>query len=226
MKPGLWAKKKVATAFNTVRVIGKPKIFGIGLNKTGTTSLEAEMKRQGFITGDQRAAELLFDYWVKRDFRPIVRYCRTGQFFQDAPFSYPYTFIAMDQAFPGSKFILTVRRDAEEWYESLIRFHGKMWGNGNVPPTAEDLKNATYIYKGFPYHSRFHVNNVPYDEPYKKDVLIDYYNTHIKNVKDYFRHRPGDLLTINLEEKDDYTRFCDFLKLEPKQEGFPWENKT
>ncbi|MFW5879427.1 MAG: sulfotransferase, partial [bacterium] len=181
---------------------------------------------QGYTIGNQRQAELLFDDWVRRDFKKIIRYCRTAQFFQDSPFSYPYTFIAMDQAFPGSKFILTVRDSAEEWYNSLIRFHGKLWGNGNIPPTAEDLKNATYIYKGRPYHTRFHVHDVPEDEPYKKDVLVDYYNTHNKNVKDYFRHRANDLLVINLKEPDGYTKFCNFLGCKNIRKGFPWENKT
>jgi hypothetical protein len=184
------------------------------------------MELQGYAVGNQRQAELLFDDWVKRDFRRIIRYCRTAQFFQDAPFSYPYTFIALDQAFPGSKFILTLRDSAERWYDSLIQFHGKLWGNGNVPPTSEDLKKAKYIYKGFPYHSRFHVHDVPEDEPYKKDVLIDYYNTHNKNVKDYFRHRPEDLLVINLKNSDDYARFCKFIGYEQTRNGFPWENKT
>lgn len=222
-----WRLKRAGVnKLNSIKVIGKPKIFCIGLNKTGTTSLQTEMKNQGLIVGDQREGELLFDYWVKRNFKPIIRYCHSAQFFQDAPFSYPYTFIAVDQAFRGSKFILTVRESAEQWYESLIRFHGKLWGNGNVPPTAEDLKKADYIYKGFPYHTRMHVNNVSEDAPYNKDVLIDYYNTHIKNVKDYFRHRPEDLLVINLQDEDAYERFCRFLGLKQLQNGFPWENKT
>jgi len=106
---------------NLIKVYGKPKIFCIGLNKTGTTSLKKEMILQGFVVGNQRKAELLFDDWVQRDFRRIIRYCRTAQFFQDEPFSCPYTFIAMDQAFLGSKFILTIRDDAEQWYNSLIK---------------------------------------------------------------------------------------------------------
>jgi hypothetical protein len=134
MKTGLGIKRKAKNIWTGIRALGKPKIFCIGLNKTGTTSLKKEMALQGFTVGNQRQAELLFDDWVKRDFRRIVRYCRTARFFQDAPFSYPYTFIALDQAFPGSKFILTVRDNAEQWYNSLIRFHGKLWGNGNTPP--------------------------------------------------------------------------------------------
>ena len=61
---------------------------------------------------------------------------KTAQFFQDAPFSYLYIF--MDGALPNRKFILTVPDKEEEGYNSLIRFHGKLLGNGNIPPTVED----------------------------------------------------------------------------------------
>lgn len=226
MKTSFQFKRMTKTVLTTLKAVGKPKIFCVGLNKTGTTSLKKEMETQGYTVGNQRQAELLFNDWVKRDFRRIVRYCRTAQFFQDVPFSYPYTFIALDQAFQGSKFILTVRDNAETWYESLIHFHGKLWGSGNIPPTAEDLKNAVYIYKGHPYHSRLHVHNVPDDDPYKKDVLIDYYKMHNKNVIDYFRHRPDDLLVINLKKSEDYFRFCNFIGCKQEREGFPWKNKT
>ena len=226
MKTGLGLIKKAKTIQATIKAWGKPKIFCVGLNKTGTTSLMKEMLLQDFAVGNQRQAELLFDDWVKRDFKRISRYCRTAEFFQDAPFSYPYTFIAMDQAFPNSKFILTIRDNAEAWYSSLIRFHGKLWGNGNIPPTADDLKNATYIDKGRPYRTRFMVHDVPENDPYKKDAMLTYYHTHNNMVIDYFRHRPDDLLVINIKNAEDYPRFCRFIGREPERNGFPWENKT
>jgi hypothetical protein len=219
-------KRKIKRNINLFRVLGKKKVFCIGLNKTGTTSLKKEMQELGFIIGDQRRAELLVDDWAKRDFKRLIRYCRTAQFFQDVPFSYPFTFIALDQAFPGSKFILTLRDNAEQWYNSLIKFHGKLWGNGKIPPSAEDLKNATYLYKGRPYYVRKLVHNVPDDDLYNKDILIDHYNTHKKNITNYFRHRPDDLLVLNLKEEDSYARFCQFMGIEQKKNTFPWENKT
>lgn len=172
-----------------------------------------------------RGTRLLY-YWAKRDFKPIIQLAKTAEFFQDNPFSKPYTYIAMDLAFPGSKFILTIRDDAETWYNSLIKFHGKLWGNGNISPTAEDLKNASGPWPGFRYENATLTHNTPPDDPYNKDILIDYYDTHNKNVRDYFRYRQEDLLVMNLKEKDSYTRFCQFLGIEQKKDTFPWENKT
>ncbi|MEW6132914.1 MAG: sulfotransferase [Pseudomonadota bacterium] len=104
------------------------KIFCIGRNKTGTTSLAAALRELGVRVGNQKPAELLLKDWAVRDFRRLVAYCHTAQAFQDIPFSLPYTFQAMDMHFPESKFILTVRDSADQWYHSLVKFHKKIWG--------------------------------------------------------------------------------------------------
>src|SRR5699024_9079165 len=131
----------------------------------------------------------------------IAKYCKAYEAFQDVPFSWPYTFIAMDQFYPGSKFILTVRDNAEQWYESLIGFHSNMFSNGRVP-TAEDLKKANYAYKGFIWKANRMVYNTPEDNPYKKDIMLRNYRQHNTLVKEYFRVRPNDLLVLNVAEKD------------------------
>ena len=64
-----------------IKSFNKQKVFCIGLNKTGTTSLEKAMKDFGFLVGDQRQGELLFRDWVKRDFKRLVKYCKTAVFF-------------------------------------------------------------------------------------------------------------------------------------------------
>ncbi len=226
MKLGLGIKPKARNFINYFRVAGKQKKICIGLNKTGTTSLEKEMIDLGFIVGDQWKFTKMIEYWAKRDFKPIIKLCKTAQFFQYAPFSYPFTFIIMDQAFPKSKFILTIRDNADQWYNSLIKFHGKLWGNGSIPPTIDDLKKAPGPWPGFRYYAHKIVKNVPENYLYNRTILIDFYNIHNKNVTDYFKHRANDLLVINLREKNSYARFCDFLGVEQLKEKFPWENKT
>lgn len=91
-----------------------PKVFCVGRNKTGTTSLRAALTILGYRIGRQRDAEALIEDWGRRDFRRLVAYCHTADAFQDVPFSHDYTFQAVDAAFPGSKFILTVRDSPEQ----------------------------------------------------------------------------------------------------------------
>lgn len=204
----------------------KEKVFGIGANKTGTTSLKSAMEELGYSIGNQRVAELLMYDYAIRDFSKIVDYCHTADFFQDIPFSKPYTYAILDHEFPNSKFILTIRDSAEQWYNSLISFHTNLWGEGGQTPSKEDLKKATYIYQGFPWHANRIHYNTPDHNPYKKEILIKSYLEHINSVKFYFRHRPGDLLIINVAEEGSYQKLCDFVGVKPVRENFPWKNKT
>ena len=204
----------------------KPKIFCIGLNKTGTTTIEKVLKDFKYKLGNQEKGELLFKDWYKRDFSSIIKLSKTAEAFQDAPFSFPFTFIALDQYFANAKFILTVRDSPEQWYNSLVTHHSKVWADGINPPTSEDLKNAKYLYKGFAYESSKVIFNTPEGDPYNKEILFEYYTNHNYQVMEYFRSRPEKLLVINVSNDSDYIRLCDFLNKKPIHKTFPWENKT
>jgi hypothetical protein len=210
---------------NPFFVRNKQKIFCIGRNKTGTTSLKKAMRDFGYITGNQRKAERLIQYYKTRNFKPIIEYCKTAQFFQDAPFSWPFTFIAMDVAFPGSKFILTVRDNPDQWYRSLTKFHGKRMAQESLP-TKEDLQNDTYCYKGWAWEVNQMIYDVSEDEPYQKDILINHYEAHNAYVLDYFKYRSKDFLLLNVAEENSYYKLCKFLEQKPLYEKMPWENKT
>lgn len=226
-------KKKTPDSFKRIikRILyrfksrNRPKIFCIGRNKTGTTSLKQALVDWGYVIGDQREAELLIHDYGRRDFKRIADYCRSYEAFQDAPFSWPYTFIAMDQFFPESKFILTVRDDAEQWYHSLVSFHSNMFADGQVP-MASDLKKADYAYKGFIWEVNRIVYNTPESTPYEKNTMIRNYQRHNALVKEYFRNRPDDLLVLNVAEADSYAKLARFLNRKPLYETMPWKNKT
>ncbi|MBT8123398.1 MAG: hypothetical protein KJO81_01075 [Gammaproteobacteria bacterium] len=201
------------------------KYFCVGRNKTGTSSLMKAFEDLGFIVGNQRAAELLTDrYYFFEKFDPIIEFCKSAQVFQDIPFSYPETFKHLDRAFPNSKFILSIRNDAEQWYRSITKFHAKMFGNGSIP-TSEDLLNATYIRKGFMYNT-IKIHGTPEDDPYNKEIMIAHYNRYNQSVIDYFKDRPNDLLVLNLAEKGAYQYFIDYIGMQSPFPDFPWENKT
>tara|TARA_R110002012_G_scaffold319389_2_gene539628 strand:+ start:11786 stop:12097 length:312 start_codon:yes stop_codon:yes gene_type:complete len=83
-----------------------PKIFCIGHNKTGTTTMQAVLAGFGYDLGNQRQGELLLDAWYARDFNQIIEYCHTAEAFQDVPFSLPDTYKELDEAFPDAKFFV------------------------------------------------------------------------------------------------------------------------
>ena len=98
------------------------KVFCVGANKTGTTSIGEFLKETGYRVAPQIPAERFINTWAIRDFRLLFQFCRKYEAFQDIPFSLDYTFQFLDFNFPNSKFILTIRSSAEEWLESYRRF--------------------------------------------------------------------------------------------------------
>jgi|SRR5699024_2408845 len=218
-------KKKLRWEYTKYTLKNKPKIFCIGRNKTGTTSLKAAMKDLGYVVGNEKAGHRLVFDWGKRDFGKLIEHCKTGQFFQDVPFSRAYTFIVLDHVFPNSKFILTVRDSPEQWFDSLVRYETKKRGKNGNPPTKEDLKNHVNFYKGRDWDVFLLSNNAD-DKLYDKKRLTEGYKRHNANIKKYFRNRPEDLLVLNVAEKGAYQKLCDFLGKETDQTEFPWKNKT
>lgn len=209
----------------TIKSLDKQKVFCIGRNKTGTTSMGQAFSDLGMIVGHQRMAEYLLHDWAKKDFRRLITLCHTAQAFQDAPFSYPYTYQALDEHFPGSKFILTIRDTPDQWYESLIRFHSRIFGHGSLP-TSEDLKNARYLYKGYIFTAHQLLYHTPEDDLYNKEILISHYENHNKAVIDYFKDRKDDLLVINIAKPGAYEQLCTFLGIKYTGEEFPHMNRT
>lgn len=204
----------------------KTKIFCIGLHKTGTTTIETVLQDFGFQLGNQTQGELLLDNWYNRDFKSIIQFCKTAEAFQDTPFSLPYTYIPLDQKFNNAKFILTERDNPEQWYKSITTFHSKKWADGCNIPTLEQLKEATYRYKGYAYDFNRKVFSTPEDEPYQKKDLINYYCNHNKAVKEYFKSNPKKLIVINVNIKEHFRRLADFLGKNTDKDSFPWKNKT
>ena len=204
----------------------KPKIFCIGFNKTGTTTIEKVLKDFKIKLGNQEESEMLMPNWYDRDFDDIFNYVKSATAFQDIPFSLPYTFILLEQKYPNAKFILTIRDNDEQWYNSIVKFHSKLWGSAGNPPIFDELKNATYRYKGFAYEYIKQVFNTSDDDLYNKSKLIKVYNSHNEFIKDYFRAHPEKLIVVNTSNKSDYLNLCKFLKKKPLYDNFPWENKT
>lgn len=204
----------------------KEKIFCVGINKTGTTTIEKVLKGFGYLMGDQEKAEMQTSNWFKRDFDKIIKLCKKAEAFQDIPFSLPYTYIVLDQYFKNAKFILTVRDNPDQWFNSITKFHSKLWSDGINAPSKNELKNAKYRYKGFAYDSFKLLYNTNDEDLYNKKILIETYERHNNMVKEYFRSRPEKLLVINVSVKNDYFKLCDFLNKKPLRDDFPWENKT
>lgn len=202
----------------------RDKVFCIGFNKTGTTSLEYALQEFGYKMGNQTDGELLIKSYVNNDWNKIIKFCDTADAFQDVPFSFPNTWLFLHHAFPEAKFILTMR-DEENWYKSITSFHSKLFANNERTPNKVDLMNATYRYKGFVWEFNRAVFKTPNDDIYNKEILISNYNRHNEAILHYFKDKPN-FLCLDVSDYDSYSNLAHFLDKETLHTEFPHLNKT
>ncbi len=201
------------------------KVFVIGMNKTGTTTMKKALKSFGYSVGNQAAAELIYDQdYFRGDFSRLINYCESADAFQDQPFSAPNTYKALHAAFPRAKYILTVRNSADQWYDSLCRFHSKKFGKDGRLPTSQDLQEATYRRPGF-MTNFVKLHGTPTGDPYHKETLINNYCAHIREVRSYFVHNEN-FLEINVAQPGDWGRLAEFLGRKSSLGAFPHENSS
>ena len=235
------------------------KIFCVGCNKTGTSSLLVAMQALGYQTAPQPAAEPLLDDWFKGDVSPILKFVQSveekvgaahpntpGIFFQDVPFSLPHLYTLLDKHFPNSKFILTVRDDAHQWWRSITHFHANFAGI-KPPLTEEQLRKVCYRYKGWLWKFMQLYGALPGD-PYNQGSLIKHYETHNAAVIEYFASSTcastqpltlpnltpvealtlPNLLVLNVKVPNAVARLCNFLGVDGagKLKEMPWVLKT
>ncbi|MEO6819301.1 MAG: sulfotransferase [Ginsengibacter sp.] len=205
-------------------VRNKQKIFCIGQNKTGTTSLLKTFQDLKFIAARETQSAKLLDSYLEKDYDRIINFCKSAQVFEDVPFSLPELYKHLDKAFPHSKFILTVRDNPEQWYGSLVSFLSKLFGKGSIP-TIEDFKNARYIEKGWAWRLFKETYNTDESDLFNKEILIQKYIDHNNKVIEYFGNREN-LLVINLAEQGSYQKFCHFIGVKSEKNSFPWVHKT
>lgn len=178
-----------------------PKIFCLGFQKTGTTSLYAALTALGFrVTGSTG-----IDWDVETLRRDGVQHCIDTMDGFDAAedMPWPLFYRELDAAFPGSKFILTVR-ESQAWFSSLDNH----FGNIDTP-----LSAFTYG-KGF---STARGN---------KDHYIARYEKHNEDVRAYFKSRPDDFQEMSLANGDGWEKLCTLLGRDIPSTPFPAKNTS
>lgn len=176
------------------------KVFGIGLNKTGTKTLGACFRTLGYRN---KSFDLeLMECYNNRDLNSVFQVSDQYDSFEDWP--WPLIYRELDEKYPEAKFILTIRKDPETWFESLCR-HALRTG----PTRAREI---AYGY------------SMPMENPVRH---MDIYRNHNQAVIDHFSGRPGKLLVISWEANPTWSVLCDFLGCTTiPQSAIPHENKS
>ncbi len=207
------------------------KVFGIGFNKTGTTTLEAVFRLYDLRVPPQdiqetRTTKATFD----GDYKPLKRLVSKFDAFQDLPFSQGEIYKVVDKIFPHSKFILT-ERDPAAWFESLRSFHQRMFQISDFSRlTEQDVKEFNYLYNGYVHETfaRFLTCNgeIRWDLLYDKEYYIKQFNDRNAGIREHFELRPHDLLVVDVSQERDTAKIGGFLGFDRPPFPMPRENVT
>ncbi|MBT5872634.1 MAG: hypothetical protein HOH43_04375 [Candidatus Latescibacteria bacterium] len=176
-----------------------PKVFCIGLQRTGTTSLHSALEILGY-----RSVHGAFAMFPDPSQDVLDQY----DAFSDNPI--PLLYQALDKRCPGSKFILTTR-DIEGWLRSVkwLFTTGRIEGNWQADPIIDHVHAALY-------------GASDYDESQFRRTWQEYHD----EVSLYFSDRSQDLLMLDLALDNKWEALCRFLNAEIPEVDFPSSNKS
>lgn len=189
----------------------KQKIFVIGSNKTGTTSLTKSFKTLGYNVCPEH---LIFNPKSKyligffnENYEELFKLVSIYDAFQDRPWNHIDFYQKLDAQFPNSKFILTIR-DTDNWVESYKRWSKKinlqqLWFYREVSKVCygiDDFLSDTSLMK-----KKYEERNLQ---------IIDYFNNN------------DNFLIMDLEKGDGWEKLCHFTNDKIPDIPFPHENKT
>ncbi|KLI64637.1 sulfotransferase family protein [Aurantiacibacter marinus] len=162
------------------------KVFCIGFQKTGTSSMRDALQILGYrvkgVFGRELPLKDLRANFVNIGLGLAAEYDAV----EDMP--WPLMYKELDAHFPGAKFILTLRK-TDKWYQSIAGHFGD---------------------------NPYHIQQLTYGEDAPAPVgheerYCSVYERHNSEVLAYFKDRPADLLVIELEKGDGWAKLGDFL---------------
>ena len=174
------------------------KIFGIGLPRTGTTSLHQALQYLGYTS---------IHTPLKLFKNPDHELCDNYDAFSDSPV--PFIYPILDKRYPGSKFICTTR-DIDSWLES-IEWNVEL---GNVEHRLDNniIAEMRQAYWGA----------TKFEPKFVRQV----WEKHSAGVQEYFAQRPEDLLMIDIIQGEGWEKLCPFLEQEIPSIPFPYSNQA
>jgi len=200
----------------------KLKVFCIGLNKTGTTSLVDAWKELGYTkiySGFDKptVVKIMPNKFVFKDGNIInsgfnndyyiLKLLISGyECMKDRPFNTNNLYRWLEKNYYNSKFILTIR-DEEEWWNSVNKWL-------SFTTESDKIKGEMRINL---YKKHFNTTE------FTKDSFIDYYRDYNNKVKEYFKGNPN-FLEINICNGEGWELLCPFLNKPIPNKEFPKSN--
>ncbi|MGI9604124.1 MAG: sulfotransferase [Acidimicrobiales bacterium] len=178
----------------------RPRVFGIGLNKTGTSSFHEAMTVLGYTSlhwgGPSIRMEI--EKSIEAGEPLLTRLDPAFDAFSDIEVL-AKNFALLDQQYPGSRFVLTVR-PIDAWIDSRRRHV-----ENNI------ARKAAGEYDGF----FLEVDEKRWRRQWKR---------HVSAAREYFAGR-DDFVEVDITDSPTWQPFCTLLGIPEPEQPFPWENK-
>jgi hypothetical protein len=175
------------------------KVIGIGLGKTGTSTLADCLRYLGYTHRSWN--KKIYDIYARGEMEKIWKVVDAHDSLDDHP--WPELYRELDARYPGSKFILTVRKDPDTWARSL-ETHSRR------------RANRTRVW---------HIYGMPQGQ-FDAEKVKQRYLAHNDDVRAYFKNRPQDLIEICWETGDGWEKLAPFLGKPIPPVPIPHTNKT
>lgn len=156
----------------------KPKVFVLGLSKTGTTSIGDALERLGYRRlgwRDIRSRHMVHT-WANGETEPLRDLSKFYDAFEDLP--WPFMYQEMAEMYPDARFVLSLRKDEATWLRSM-RAHV---GRG----------------KWLPYAYFYGADTVEGNE----EIIVSSYRNHTEKIRDYFKDKPSRYIELNIDNGD------------------------
>lgn len=175
----------------------REKIFCIGFHKTGTKSLAAALTYLGYrVTGPNFIQNPRIG---EQALSLALALVPNYDAFQDNP--WPLLYKELYNLFPNARFILTVR-PSEAWIRSVAEHFGT-----KTTPMREWIYGV-----GFPRGN--------------EETYVARYERHNREVLDFFRDKPGQLLLLDITAGEGWEKLCPFLGVDLPEASFPFANSA
>lgn len=177
-------------------------VLGVGLPKTGTTSLKRALRLLGYprVWGHNPA---YCERYFAGDFDCLLKAFGEYRAAQDLPWALIYQLVYRE--FPDTLFVLTKRKTEDAWFDSLCAHAAR-----------KELLNRDYGVRERVFGYRKPDDN--------KGHHIDIYRKHIETVRDFFADK-GTLIEVSWDDGDAWGALCSALGLPLPNAPFPHANK-
>ena len=194
---GNWGCGEVFRNFDSDPIELKPlptRVFGIGMHKTGTTSLHHAFTALGLDSWHWKSNKQAWR--IFSEMNQLGRSVLLEQSYALCDNPIPLLYEKLDKAYPNSKFILTKLSD-EKWLDAVECLY-------------DPNRNPFWDWDKQPFSNLIH--HALYGRTdFDRETMLARYHQHNREVLAYFKDRPDDLLVMEMSQGAGWPELCGFL---------------